>query len=268
MTSLDVFYQNVRGLRTKATEFFGNVLASCFPLIAISETWLCPDILSNDYFPQNYHVYRNDRALTGCKQKGGGVLLAVNKSLPCVLRSDIENAGESLWVEIHISKTEKLLVGVFYIPPDVAPEAFNKLISSIEQVLITHGNRKVLLLGDFNAPGVEWSQLTCSHYNHHIEQKGNRLLDFLAFTSMAQCNRIKNCSGNILDLCFSNFDGVSVFFSNTGQISSSSLYFLLPPFIAPPFRKFQQHATSLRFRQGRLCWAVWLFFRCPLVDRH
>lgn len=53
MTSFDVFYQNVRVLRNRATDFFGNVLFTCFLLIVVYETYFYPDILFSDYFIQS-----------------------------------------------------------------------------------------------------------------------------------------------------------------------------------------------------------------------
>lgn len=69
---VEIYYQNARGLRTKATEFFSNAISSNFPIIVITETWLSDDISSHDYFPKNYQVFRKDRDFSGVKQKGGG----------------------------------------------------------------------------------------------------------------------------------------------------------------------------------------------------
>lgn len=69
---IDIYYQTARGLRTKASEFFSNLVSSSIQVIVISETWLCGDISSSDYFPPNYQVFRKDRDFGGVKQKGGG----------------------------------------------------------------------------------------------------------------------------------------------------------------------------------------------------
>jgi hypothetical protein len=37
---LDIFYQNVRGLRTKSVESFNNVCSFDFKIVCLTETWL------------------------------------------------------------------------------------------------------------------------------------------------------------------------------------------------------------------------------------
>lgn len=59
--SLTIYYQNVRGLRTKASTFFSNVICSNYSIICITETWLEPKISTKDYFPPCFNVYRQDR---------------------------------------------------------------------------------------------------------------------------------------------------------------------------------------------------------------
>lgn len=62
MGSISIYYQNVRELRTKTTEFYNQVLLTDFNIICVSETWLDEDISSDKLFPQQYTVFRCDRS--------------------------------------------------------------------------------------------------------------------------------------------------------------------------------------------------------------
>lgn len=53
---LSLFYQNVRGLRSKSKEFFLATSAANFDIIALTETWLTDGHNSSEYFPSNYHL--------------------------------------------------------------------------------------------------------------------------------------------------------------------------------------------------------------------
>jgi hypothetical protein len=58
---IDIFYQNVRGLRTKSTEIFNNVCSYDLKIICLTETWLNESNCSQNCFPELYAVYRSHR---------------------------------------------------------------------------------------------------------------------------------------------------------------------------------------------------------------
>ena len=68
----------------------------------------------------------------------------------------------------------------------------------------------ILILGDFNAPGINWTQFNVLTDNFYCKQKCNYLLNFTSFLDLRQHNNILNDQGNALDLCFSNTDGIRV----------------------------------------------------------
>ncbi len=56
-----------------------RVRARCYvAAIAITETWLLPQILNNEIIPAGYQIFRRDRT----NGIGGGILLAISNSLP------------------------------------------------------------------------------------------------------------------------------------------------------------------------------------------
>lgn len=71
--SLSFFYQNVRVLNTKINTFYPNVCACDNDIIVLNETWLEDDVLSSEYFPSTYNVYRSPNG-----RRGSGILTAVH----------------------------------------------------------------------------------------------------------------------------------------------------------------------------------------------
>lgn len=81
-TSISIYYQNVRGLRSKQKQFFANSSAFGYTIVVLTETWLNSTFFSEEYFNNTFVVYRTDRESTGSAlQLGGGTLIAVSGSL-------------------------------------------------------------------------------------------------------------------------------------------------------------------------------------------
>ena len=55
-TSFEIFYQNVRGLRTKQSELFDNVCSMDFQIICLTEAWL-NDVLRPQTIPRFFHYF-------------------------------------------------------------------------------------------------------------------------------------------------------------------------------------------------------------------
>jgi hypothetical protein len=164
--SLSIYYQNVRGLRTKQFEFYGNVCASNFDIISLSETWLNDQCYDQNLFPSRYTVYRSDRAYVN-KDSVGGILTAIDTSLgSCSRRYDLELCSECVWVEIPTADGISMLTGNHYFSPETEPEVITAYFHYLENILGTN-NTHVILPGDFNAPGFNWetgASLPKCHY--------------------------------------------------------------------------------------------------------
>lgn len=89
MASLTVYYQNVRGLRTKTNTFYRNIQVNSYDIIALTETWLTDSVFDNELFDDRYLVWRRDRNYASTGQSlGGGVLIAVRRELVADGRND------------------------------------------------------------------------------------------------------------------------------------------------------------------------------------
>lgn len=78
-----------------------SYIDTCNPdIIALTETWLHPNIQDNELFDQANHftVYRFDRDT----RHGGGVLLAVRKEIPSSV-VHLSNNIETVWAVVQIA---------------------------------------------------------------------------------------------------------------------------------------------------------------------
>lgn len=193
-------YQNVRGLRTKSTEFFNNVASSKFDIIAISETWATESIFSSELFPSDYLVYRKDRCLTNSRvSRGGGVLLAVDTSL----RSSALNFSsvtekipiiDIVGVKLIVKHHGAIFIIVVYIPPAISFDHMELFFEAFNSWSNFSDSDDVVILGDFNVSGF----MDGSTDNFSI-----LLNNFQEFQNLQQYNRLRNYYNRILDLVFS-----------------------------------------------------------------
>jgi hypothetical protein len=57
MKCVDIYYQNVRGLKTKQLELYDNVCSSDHNIICLTETWLNHLYYDHNLFPDCYTVF-------------------------------------------------------------------------------------------------------------------------------------------------------------------------------------------------------------------
>lgn len=80
---LNIYYQNVRSLNNKLTLLKSLSPLSLYNILIFTETWLNDNIHSSELGLYDYIIYRYDRnGKTSSSSRGGGVLIAIHKSLP------------------------------------------------------------------------------------------------------------------------------------------------------------------------------------------
>lgn len=197
---IQLFYQNINSLKNKLENFNINLKLADYDIIAITETWLNPSILTSEIFDDKYTVHRKDRNFTGTgKADGGGVLLAV-KGLISERIEKFESTNpqvESIWIKIYTDKKSYFYLCVIYIAPSSGKEVYKDFFSKLEDH-DSELNSCVLVVGDFNLPELS---------KHFLYNKPNilpPLEDYfhekMNYFNLSQKNEVCNLNGYYLDL--------------------------------------------------------------------
>lgn len=215
ISKLELFYQNVRGLRTKTMQFKQNLLTHNYDVILITESWLTDGIYKGELCDSRYNTYRCDRSPnTSNKKIGGGVMICTRCELQAQEQPQWACAGvECLWVTVparslRVGNGRNLHICVVYIPPDASQ--LSRLVSvtnMLVSVLTLCPDDYFIVTGDFNLPNVNWTDSGPVLMKRGSVDLQNTTTDFLDMCSEAgftQHNLIANSSNNILDLIFSN----------------------------------------------------------------
>lgn len=219
---LKVYYQNVRGLRTKTDEFMDNLIVAYFDLIILCETWLHDHIFDGELFDERYVVYRNDRDPTVTnKNRGGGCLIAVRKDIKSRRESDFEIGQEDIWVAIDHVDGNKSFFNVKYIPCKSVLSVYEPHLRRINEIINEkEPNSNFLLCGDYNLEAsITWvrrNDVDCLCKATDIKgDVAHAIVDTQSLTNLEQFNYVKNKIERVLDLVLSNYDSESVRLSRT-----------------------------------------------------
>lgn len=217
MTS--IYYQNVRGLRTKLDEFQRNMSASGYPIVCLTETWLNDDFNDAEISGGEYLVFRKDRNYNLSNTvRGGGSLIAVSEGLICQRMSEMElslDFLEDIWIRILLPNNSWLYVCCVYISPfnnnGYLYEALAaKAMDNFTQIDIAD---QILVVGDFNCPSINrfLDNTTDSRPTPNTEA----IINLIEFGNLTQINNVSyNLLGSTLDLVFVSDDAV-------GRVSKS-----------------------------------------------
>lgn len=192
LKKVSLYYQNVRGLRSKTRFFYNNVSHSEYDILALTETFLTSSVSDGELFPPGYTVIRKDRQGDA---GWGGVLLAVRDCF--LVREIIEIDGLTLDKELIFAivnwKNVKFLCCVVYLPPSYDDVLYLNVLTCIESAICAYSNMHVILIGDFNLN-------SCSSY---VKTQFSYFSDFC---NLQQHNKILNIHGGMLDLVLSDYD--------------------------------------------------------------
>ena len=126
--------------------------------------------LTISYLIKVYTIFRKDRP-----SRGGGVLLAVNNTIPCQLISSPSNL-EVVCIKLNLS--HPITCCVLYNPPNLLSEYCDNLLNFISN--ISNSSDRLILLGDFNLPDINWNVLSGN------SPVSNKLCDLIFHSGMNQ----------------------------------------------------------------------------------
>lgn len=202
------YYQNVRGIRTKLPILLTSAATISSDIFILTETWLDPGINSAELGFPNFNIYRMDRnSKTSAKKRGGGVAIAISKSLSSSKISTKNPFIEQLFVNVKTS-SGKIIVGCAYLPPNSDVQSYSNHCDEVESICAKYPNTKLLLVGDYNLPHYDWCNMNsvnvCSNVNIRV------IRDMALFLGLTQCNSVHNIGGRTLDLALSNVSDICV----------------------------------------------------------
>lgn len=200
---------NARSVVNKLTYVKSLFTAKSIDILCITETWLHNQIHDNDLVIQCIEETEELKE----------VLIVVSKKIRSKLILSHTNV-EIITIELFLSP-RNIFLSCVYVPPNPCHLYHLILFDYINSQCSAH-NSDVILVGDFNAPDINWSSLNSSSHTSHCLCSCivNNYLVQLVSNSTHVC-------GNILDLIFSNSpDRLSIPCIDTLNRSSSD-HFLI-----------------------------------------
>lgn len=123
-------------------------------IVAITETWLTPGLRCTTLQPPAYADYRTDRPEG---RVGGGALLLVSKKYETVEAVTLTTPNVQATACTLMVGVRRVAVVCVYRSPAATVEEGVQLREYLEELTT---EERVLLMGDFNAPEVNWTTLT------------------------------------------------------------------------------------------------------------
>jgi len=105
-----------------------------------------------------------------------------------------------------------LLIGAVYIPPKSDINVYNSHTDTVNNLLTEYCNCKIIILGDYNLPGLHWSVVNNKIVpdSRKFSNLETNILANLSYLNLQQFNVTKNRKNSILDLILSNSPNILV----------------------------------------------------------
>lgn len=209
--SINIFYQNVRGLRTKLDELELNLLNMDSDIICLTESWLNDKIYCEEYLNDDYISHRRDRNYaTHGSSRGGGSLILTKKTLPCTrlyeFESDI-NFVEDIWIKINLPNGALYICTVYITSMSDNDHLYKPFVDkALDNLSKISCEDRVFILGDFNIREIEWLRSSDGllYPTNAITDRALELMSLINFGKFTQSNNVINKDFKILDLAFSS----------------------------------------------------------------
>ena len=143
ISSIKLAHTNTNSIKNKLDDIAAEL--SDYDIIGISETKLNNSILSSTLMLNSYNIpIRKDREINN----GGGLIIYVKNNIFFKRRDDLEtNSIENIRIEVQ-SLRNKVLLGLFYRPPNATTDYWDAFEDIIEKAL--EENLDIIIMGVFN----------------------------------------------------------------------------------------------------------------------
>ena len=166
---LNIMTINAQSLSNKMNEFKVLIKEKNPDLISITESWGNDSITDGIFAIKGYNMYRDDKTTS----TGGGALLYIKDKIEQrVCKAFGSMAFESsVWCWIVGKGGKKILVGSVYRSPNSTGVNDGLLTQMITKANEIAGQNRLLVLGDFNLPNIDWVNDEMRSNSRQIERK-------------------------------------------------------------------------------------------------
>lgn len=153
--------------------------------------WRRPDISDDDLFPPLYALFRKDRT-----SRGSGIAVLVKSSLQATSVHEFQDI-ECICIRVS-AWSHNFILCALYRPPDS-----DTSVEVLKHHMSQFRNSKILLVGDFNLPGVYWERFVTGPSNKiAIETIFDIMLTHNLKQVVDKTTRTQESTTTLLDLVF------------------------------------------------------------------
>ena len=129
-------------------------------------------------------------------KQGGGVMVYINSKFTtsAVGGVKIDKRVESVWLDIKNNSGQTFRVAGYYRAPNQTAEVDKLMIDEINRGFSTNLGCRLLILGDFNLPDIDWEVLD------GLSAKSEMFIDCCLDNFLTQYVSVPTCGNSILDL--------------------------------------------------------------------
>lgn len=209
--SLSVYYQNVRGLRTKLNDFCMGVYDNSYDIICLTETWLNDGFFSSELSSDDYSIHRRDRNYASTNTtRGGGVIIMHKTNMKSLRLMQFESSldlVEDVWVKFELPDGNLYICTVYITSKTNNLPLLNAFIEkAMDNLSNINANDRMAIIGDFNASEIGWLKNFDGslHPTNINSEKAVSIANMISFGNLKQHNHIPNKQDKILDLVLSS----------------------------------------------------------------
>ena len=196
-SDLTVYHLNVRSLWANFDIVLNEIdsMNIKFDLLCFTESWVndnTKDLIAIDNY-KSYHSLRADG------RRGGGISVFLNDRLKSKLFVDATfntEIIESLFLEVEISNSRKMLIGVIYRPPNAVHRLFSEKLSEILSLFQFSSYINIAITGDFNYDMFKLNSDT------HVQDFTNLMSSYSLLPLISNVTHVTFNSSSLLDNFF------------------------------------------------------------------
>ena len=158
---LKILYTNIRGLFSNRNSLIAMV-QDCNPdIIALTESFLSPQIGSAEVGIPGYVLFRSDRNHISDSRRGGSCVYVRSNFNTREVKKSLNKPTETILLEIDTGGHRKVILGCVYrsTSPKFRSNEDYYINSLVEIESEYSGRAAICVMGDYNMPAIDWPLL-------------------------------------------------------------------------------------------------------------